>query len=418
MKVSYCGDRISTKVLTSDKLYVGLSDSATKAVVYCPDTDAVTHQGWHTWYISLEDFNSTLDMSDIARIYIGVGNPTSPPVNSGGRGDIFIDEIQLLAAAQCAPLNPADVENTGVDNDWNFDCRVNASDLQMLTRWWLVEGSGASILPDANMVVKLDASGLTLDSSVSAWVNQGTAGGTFRDPNAAVSGSRPKVKMIEGVKAVLFDGNDFLFCDVNTPDSITGSRTSPVVNGAKPFTAVYKVWNESLEDEEIFQWAKQLTERKCAAVGYGKVNAWEAASFWGAGDVAFDNYDPAPHQWHTIMQTYAGGTNGKYYVVVDGKLCTDVTRTLDPWPKGYMGIGAEYAGDPNLLPKWKMTYTQWYTGAVADLRIYNVFTNPIDYAMSVGGSPMNLKTGDVPEIIDFKDIALFANRWMVENLLQ
>jgi len=63
----------------------------------------------------------------------------------------------------------ADGETTAVANDWNFDCASNASDMQMLVRNWLLESSGASSLPDANCVVKLDASGLALGAGLNAW---------------------------------------------------------------------------------------------------------------------------------------------------------------------------------------------------------------------------------------------------------
>jgi hypothetical protein len=417
IKIGYFGALGNTKLNAKDQLYFGLQDrdSTDVYVIYCPDTNAVLHQGWHTWYIDLKAFataNPGLDMTRLARLYLGVGNRNAEA--SGGTGAMFIDNIQVLIDPVCAPPNPAASQESGVTGDFTGDCSANATDLQRLAQMWLWQASASPILPDANCVIKLDPSGLALGSKVSAWANTivgpCSVATTFRDPNAAVTGRRPTVMMVEGVKAVMFDANDLLLADVNTPVSITGNR---------PFTIIYKVWNESFQaDEELFVWGKRNTNNRQGAVCFGDGTGWEAAAHWGPGDQTFVNYQPPAHEWVTVMQTYAGGTNGRYYIITDGKLNSNVTKSLNIWPNCYMQLGCALNGDPYLATRSTIAVldTSHFTGALADLRIYNVYTDPGALAMSFG-TPMNMQTGDVPEVIDFKDIAVFANVWMTQDLL-
>jgi hypothetical protein len=392
------------------------------ARVNCPDTDAVIHQGWHLWYIAMQDFNTNnVDLDDIARIKIGVGLGTS----AGGRGAIFIDEIQIQTATNiCAPANPSDTEVTPVPNDWSFNCRTDATELQWLQRSWLLQSSGASILPDANKVIHVDASGLTLGQSLNAWTNTGTAGGTFRDPNAVISGRRPTVMMVDGIKAVVFDDNDILVADVNAPASITGNTLTSGYSGQGPFTAIYKVWNEAYNnDESVFNWAKRNNENKYACLCINPNNAWGAGAYWGGngtttgGDIRFENYYPGLHQWQTIIHIYKGGTNGDMYIISNGRMNTNRPRTLNIWPNCPMVLGGAYNNDSYIQKPWQLDYASGYkfTGAIAELKIYNVAADPFIF-LTPGGFP-NLVTGDVPEIVDFKDIAVFATSWMTIDYL-
>ena len=79
-----------------------------------------------------------------------------------------------------------------------------------------------------------------------------------------------------------------------------------------------------------------------------------------------------------------------------------------------MVLGGAYNNDSYIQDPWQLDYASnlKYTGALAELKIYNVAADPFTFI----GMP-NLKTGDTLEIIDFKDIAVFANSWMAQDLL-
>jgi len=440
MRVSYFGDWTSTKVSTSDKLYVGLSDSSTKAVVYCPDTNAPLGQGWHTWYIRMEDFNSALDMSDIARIYIGVGNPTGPV--TGGRGDIFIDEIRLYAQSQCAPVSPANPDVTSVQYDWNADCQVSARDLRFLTAMWLNSTDKPVAGPNAP-IIKLDATNpaiTTVSGKVTNWPNQGSKGGNFADACSTRTGHRPTLYTnIEGKKAVYFDGNDGLVGDFNTPAELTW---------ANPWTVVVSIWRSDIDamskDTEVFVWGKRSTpstwDPACGDAGHkGNIvysqggfcynsNGWGAFGGWGGGDRGWTSSGgggigaapPSNHVWHTMAITYQGG-RGNFYAISDGTIYNAQSFAshpmhiqVDRFGNGLrMMIGAAYDQDSarvrNITPNGLS-----FTGAVAKLEVYDYYMTPAKInELFMGNAPIPVDLAlDADKIINFKDIGVFAGSWM------
>ena len=346
LKLTYYGDWGNVQ----QQMYVGLQDGdGTFVSVINPDPHATIGKGWHTWYIRLKDFNGInpgLNLADVARIYIGVGNRAAPV--TGGRGTIFIDDIQLLTYSVCVPGN--------LSGDFTGDCMVNASDLQRMKELWLGEPPS---LPTP--VIRLDAAALPL-GTLSNWTNTGTAGGNFVDFNSPQTGYRPIVSMVDNVKAVLFDGNDIMTADINTPASITGSN---------PFTVVYTVWNEVIDNSEaVFSWAKRGgTLEKSANVYYGS----DGPTHWGPiiDFIPFPGWYrgiPAAHTWHTIAVTYEGGTNGKLAVIVDGHLDLEWNKTLNIWPNCYMFVGGGCGGDPYLLPREKMDPGLFFSGATCQIR--------------------------------------------------
>jgi len=415
LRVSYYGDFTNTKV-ASDKLYVGLSDGdGTKVIVNCPDSDAAMHPGWHTWYIRLKDYNgidANLNLADVARIYIGVGNPASPA--TGGKGCIFLDEVRLLTTSECAPVTPADVEKTAVVGDFSFDCATNASDLRLMSYLWLGEGFAGNT-PPTPPIIKLDASGLAL-GTLTAWPNTGSAGGNFVDFNSPQTGYRPTVMAnVEGKKAVWFDGNDIMRGDFNTPLSITGSN---------PWTVIATIYRSGSVansfDMEIFVWGKRGTSNRQGAFTYS-TNGYGSFAGWGAADRGWTRYFPASHQWHQLAITFGGGSPGAFYAMSDGQVVTPNTPItgLDIWTDPYgngllMSLGNAYEGNSALTSNITAG-GYWFTGGIAKLEVYNYFMTPGQIAFLMG-TPMDMSS-DANNAIDFKDVAIFANNWMVGPVL-
>jgi hypothetical protein len=433
LKISYFADMLYNTKVTSDKLYVGLSDgSSNKAIVYCPDTDAVLHQGWHTWYILLTDFtaaNPSLALDDVARIYLGVGNPTSPV--TGGRGDIFIDEIQIMADAQCAPISPADVEKTSVVGDFSANCATNAEDLRYMTYAWLAEKGDTPPAP----IIKLDAtSGVTTTTGnkVTNWLSSATFPGSnpvlhFVDFNNNQTGYRPTLMTnVEGKTAVWFDGNDFMRADQNTPLALTGKN---------PWTIFVEIYRDGSQagsfDTEYFGWTNRGDYAGAASYstnGYGSFAGW-------TNDKGWTRYFPALHQWHKLAISNAGGSLGAFYAVADGKLVTVSTVNpvagkgiqTDKYGNGLMMvIGSVYDGDAGVStvssganrPRGGASTAWWLTGAISKLEVYNVglTAGQLMWLTGDGSSPLDMNV-DADNIINFKDIAIFANSWMSQSLL-
>jgi hypothetical protein len=78
----------------SDTLYVVVKDTAGKQAVV-PWTGTVADLEaplWHEWYIGFSDL-AGINLSSIDKLYIGIGNRTTPAL--GGRGMIWVDTIRL-----------------------------------------------------------------------------------------------------------------------------------------------------------------------------------------------------------------------------------------------------------------------------------------------------------------------------------
>ncbi len=447
LKISYYGDLASTKGSASDKFYVGLSDgSSQKAVVYCPDTDAVLHQGWHTWYVLLTDFtaaNPSLALTDVARIYLGVGNPSTPV--TGGRGDIFVEDIQLLTAAQCAPVSPANPDITSVLYDWNADCQVSASDLRFLTAMWLNSTDKPVAGPNAP-IIKLDATNpaiTTVGGKVTNWPNQGSKGGNFADCCSTRTGYRPTLYTnLEGKKAIYFDGNDGLVGDFNTPLEMTMSN---------PWTIVVSIWRSDDDamnaESQVFVWGKRSAPNSwmpCdqhhdphilysqGALCYNS-NAWGAFGGWSGGDRGWTqgggigSVPPSNHVWHTMAITYEGGT-GQFYAISDGQIYNTQSYAshamhiqVDPYGNGLkMMLGGAYSQDSALVKNINPdNHTYTFIGAVAKLEVYDYFMTPAKInELFMGNVPIPVDLADdADKTVNFKDIGVFANSWMSQNLL-
>jgi hypothetical protein len=219
--------------------------------------------------------------------------------------------------------------------------------------------------------------------------------------------------MIEGKKAVTFDSNDLLVWDQNAPDSISGPNS---------WTVIYEVFNTVIaDDEEILCWAQRGgTDGTYAAFCYGKNATFGAAALWGTADVNFARGVPAAHTWHTIAITYAGGTDGRLYVITDGQINTNVTRTLDIRPNQIVTVGAPFSVNTSssLWNTWTKGYTPNYSGyryngSVAKIEVFDYALTPQQLAMRMG-SPVNMNADTT---VNFKDLALFANQWMVGPVL-
>jgi hypothetical protein len=404
LRVSVYGDPNNT-LATSERFYVGLRDAdGTEVTLYNSDPNTVRMFGWRDWYIPLSDFtaqNANLDLHTIARIYMGIGirgNNTT----SGGKGAVFVDNMQLLKNSICVPGS--------VIGDFTADCNVNSADLRRMTELWLAVPPTAPTGTDPNIL--LDASTLTL-GPLTSWTNAGKDGGKF-DANLPDLSNRPKVEMVDGRKAVTFDSNDVLIWDHNTP-AVTGTNNHP-------FTVIYEVWNAEVgADEELFCWAPRNTTARYAAVGFGTDPTWGAAQHWDAGyDMGFDRGVPSAHAWHTIAvtKTHYGSDPNMETIVVDGQINAREAKTLNTWSNVPVMVGAPFTPRTGLPRKaWNRGYAPYYAahynGSVSKIEFFGYAMTPAQLAMRMG-SPVDMNKDN---IITFKDLAIFAKNWMLGPVL-
>ncbi len=115
------------------QLYVALEDNAGHIkVVNHPDPEATQKPGWREWNIELTQFSASgVNLAAVKKMYIGLGNRSSPTV--GGTGTIFIDDIRVYPS-RCVPSmgTPA--------ADLSGNCVVDAADVDILANLWLDTG--------------------------------------------------------------------------------------------------------------------------------------------------------------------------------------------------------------------------------------------------------------------------------------
>lgn len=205
-----------------------------------------------------------------------------------------------------------------------------------------------SALVTANALV-LDVDASTLGTgAVSSWTG-------IRTLTQGLSGNQPAVQTVRGIKAVFFDGNDWLSAS-NVDARITG--TSCV------FTTEAWILNPSIgDDEPYFTWAQRggpnLTY---GAVCYASSPGYGAASHWGpVGDMGFDGGLPISNCWHHLVVTY-DAAEGVERVYADGKLTATESKALALYTNGIYQVGRASALDGS--------DARYFSGAVARLRVH------------------------------------------------
>ena len=118
----------------AEQLYVALEDNAAHIkVVNHPHLEAVQKAGWQEWNIELTQFSAAgVNLKAVKRVYIGLGNRTSP--KAGGTGTIYIDDIRVYRS-RCVPS----MSKPAADIAEPYDCKVDYKDLHILADEWLFQ---------------------------------------------------------------------------------------------------------------------------------------------------------------------------------------------------------------------------------------------------------------------------------------
>lgn len=181
--------------------------------------------------------------------------------------------------------------------------------LVMLT--CLIAALFLAVTAPAAVLIDLSAENLA-EGDLTAWVNEGTAGGTFLtadydatdevvDPNAIV-------EIVDGRKAVSFPGGAWMESDITAPEAITGSN---------PWTIMVWAYDTAGTTEDcLFQWADR--GGNTAHFNYGE----RALTFWN--DVFYTSRLPYG-TWKHVAATYDGTTVRLY---VDGIPNATADRSL------------------------------------------------------------------------------------------
>lgn len=200
-------------------------------------------------------------------------------------------------------------------------------------------------------VVDLDIASLSLGSSASVVKNKGFVNGSFTSAESA-----PIVDMVQGRKALVFDGKEMLISDFKTPESLSANST---------YTVSAWVYNPEIsKNEAILEWAnvnernyRGGIENEAKVFGYGSNPDNGAMTQIGYGDQGYlKEKIPSPGEWHHIAVTFDGLIERIY---VDGQLHNSELKISFTTRDCPVLIGNNSAKD------------QPFSGAIASLKLYN-----------------------------------------------
>jgi len=144
----------------AEQMYVALEDTDDNlAVVYCDNPHDLNEPEWHEWNIKLSDFYdiSGVNLSSIAKVYIGFGNRGSPTTSGG---TVYFDDIRLHPTRCVASFAP--------EGDIDGDCEVDFVDVNTMVGDWLEM--------DYNDIGSNGVLGVNFPGDNSQWVDDGERG--------------------------------------------------------------------------------------------------------------------------------------------------------------------------------------------------------------------------------------------------
>ncbi|MHC4742024.1 MAG: C25 family cysteine peptidase [Planctomycetota bacterium] len=145
-----------------DRMYVAIEDSeGDRAMVLHEDPNAQANPAWQEWNIPLGEAAAAngVNLEDVDNLYLGFGvrcYSASASQQAGGTGTVEFDDIRLYGQ-RCLP------ETAKSDGDLNYDCVVDASDVQILAEEWLLPGCCRSDLNKNRIVEFMDFATLGSD---------------------------------------------------------------------------------------------------------------------------------------------------------------------------------------------------------------------------------------------------------------
>ena len=202
--------------------------------------------------------------------------------------------------------------------------------------------SGPGTPATKNLLVDFNAEKLKSGSIVSSVPNKGKLGGAFEKVGT------PVIQSVDGVKAMLLDGNSFLKLSETAPASLDWNSA---------FTASAWVYNPEIgEGECLIVWNSRdnMLQSSYTALMYGTSPFGAVAHGDGAVDLAYKSV-PEKGKWHHIAVTFDGVLENVY---VDGKLNTQQPISLFV-EKADILIGA--SGEPS----------ENYTGYIARVQLFD-----------------------------------------------
>lgn len=355
---------------SDEPIYILIRDGiSTATIIYDGPNTTATDQWWQ-WDISLSDIvDQGVNLSALAKLLIGVGDG----VNAGSAGTILVDDI-MLKAAKC--------QAGAVAGDLNGDCRVDMSDLLVITDQWLSSDY---------LVTALAPNG---DSLTASYQFEETSGTVTSDS----SGNINNATVEPGTASIYWDADGHA-----SNGSIRISEDLKVLLPASVFTSVN-------DDVTVSVWLKTadaiLEQVQLSAGQIGETDIDWDISDWDALQGQID-----PGQWNHFAVTLDGSSD-EICIYHNGVLVardSSVAVTVDGIVAGISTLELDSTAGQVL---------------VDDLRVYNASLTQqevVYLAVGVSGQVLQpiapiLTNADIyaDGRIDLQDMAILAQGWLAD----
>jgi hypothetical protein len=360
---------------TSMSLAIGDTLGGQVSVFYSDANDLAISK-WQQWHIPISDFETAgLDVSGVNSLSLVLQ----------GSGTSQFDSIRAYRESCFADFGPiADV---------TADCNVDAGDLRVLSRDWLLSDYNVSpVSPNDNELLVHYAFEETSGQAVGDSSGNGFDGTIIYagDPNLAAPNSVWDANGYDG-RSLAFDGNFGVLLAEDAFDGISDEMT-------------LSVWLKGDALEEINFSAGPVK----AEINDINVWTWDANDWDETGLVGSEG-QLEPNSWHHLCFVKEAGSALNIYL--NGLL---VARDADAW----LSLNGADANAVELGSGWKFGY---FKGKMDEFRVYDYGLSHAEvlYLAEVGGSlyqPLEpvLSGADMFEDnkIDFRDFAILSEEWL------
>jgi len=376
------------------------------------DTNDITDESWHDWFIDLADFD--VDLANLVSISIGFGNENGS--GEHGSGTVYFDDFRLYTPQCIAARRSAEFANVDLD----ADCRVDYRDLEILVGDWLE----TDFLEIGELLVRWefnDAAG-TVATDTSGNSTGHARNGDVNDTNG---------------DSWFFDGTRGWCLDFNDGDFVLDNDANAYMNGLRGLTVA--VWVKNREtaptDQGFIIFADPAGNDNrgfrydSAGAGTGGTNLMKCGTFSTGPSGGIQEYESASNTqttaWQHLAMTWSSGNDVRLFIngVEDttGAIQATRTGTTSGYTKLFVGRGG----------KFNDAGVGGWNGLIDDVQIYNhALTTPEIATVMAGGtiptrsihypltSPAEIYELEAPgsRVINFLDYAGLMNAWLAEEI--
>lgn len=395
-----------------DRMYVGIQDAdGSYGQVDQADPNAQLLPSMKEWVIRLQDFNDQgVNLSKVRYVSLGFGsrcNWNNSPFN-GGDGTVDFDYIRLYPRRCVLDYKPV--------GDLTNDCVVDRADLDVLVNEWLST--------DVNLVL----SPIQQPVSPVAWYKFDDGNDiNVADSANSYTGTRSTDTGWEDSGG--YDGGGYVYLDgigtrvqippavfsENITDAVTISVWINIDRGNFPQTQSWAPFMNALGGTPFVIY---LPTPSVPTFEAGTAVHWRWASGGTYDDLA-ECYNVTENDFTGRWHHYAFVKNGAADTIAIYHDGTELCSQSDP--NQTTNIDTIDVQQLNLA---YITYATW-PGAVDDFRIYDYALNAAEIAYiatdGTGSVQLPLVTPadmypSTPNVIDFRDYAILANNWMLQQL--